>query len=114
MLLGMFNSWLRTAWRPLQRGQRLGWPAWLERPRDLGFHAPTAALQVGQVRDWVLPVDDGSRLHIHEYSDGRLIVHRDQYDPEKSLGSRLLHILTETPVGPLVALWVIATLVDAS
>jgi hypothetical protein len=46
---------------------------------------------------------DGSRIHVHEFPDGRLVAHRDRYDPDAGFGHAVAHLLTETFVGPLVA-----------
>ncbi len=45
-------------------------------------------------------MDDGSRVHVHEFPDGRRFVHRDRHDPDQGFGHMLAHLFTETWVGP--------------
>jgi hypothetical protein len=49
--------------------------------------------------DWVAPLSDGSRLHLHEMPDGHLVAHRDRFDPGRGPLAAGAHVLTETRVG---------------
>lgn len=72
-------------------------------PRIAGFRPESLAENVGQVRDWVRPCPDGSRLHLHQMGDGSLWLHRDRIDPGRGVVPALLHIVTETKFGQTVA-----------
>ncbi|MCH8286445.1 hypothetical protein IIB79_07960, partial [candidate division KSB1 bacterium] len=50
-------------------------PAGLPHPAYSGFGKPVVAEQHGQETDWVVSLEDGSRLHIHEYADGTMVGH---------------------------------------
>lgn len=68
-------------------------------PATAGFQEQGIAEPAGQVRDWTLPVDDGSRIHVHEYPDGRMAAHRDEIDPDRGPVEAVVHVLKETKVG---------------
>jgi len=42
---------------------------------------------------------DGGRLHVHEFSSGSLVLHRDRYNPDRDIVSSLLHFFLETSLG---------------
>ena len=92
-------DWLRAVWPQLVKGKKVVAPWWLPHPRDDGFTTTALAEHVGQVADWALPLRDGSRIHVHEFSDGRLVVHRDPTDPERSPIHALRHWLFESTSG---------------
>jgi hypothetical protein len=54
---------------------------------------------VGQIADWTVSLDDGSRVHVHEYPDGSLVVHRDALDPARGPLRALGHVACETTLG---------------
>lgn len=39
---------------------------------------PAVASPEGQVSDWGLSFADGSRIHVHQFADGRYVVDRDR------------------------------------
>lgn len=96
-------TWTAHAWPALARGQRVLIPPELPHPRASGWRIPRTALRVGQVCDWVQSMPDGSRLHVHEFPDGRLVCHRDRFDPARGALHALAHVATETPAGRAVA-----------
>lgn len=100
-------NWVRQNWGALKNGQKLRAPGWLDHPRERGFKRVTYSMPRGQVGDWGLPLSDGSRIHVREFPDGRLIVHRDRHDPQRGITGTLAHLMTETPVGLLTAIAVL-------
>lgn len=94
-------SWATVHWPSLVGGAKINAPFWLAAPVDAGFEVIEIAHPVGQVRDWGLALTDGSRIHVHEYADGRRVVHRDVHDPKRGLGPMLAHLMQETPYGIL-------------
>lgn len=95
-------SWIQSNWKSLKSGKKISAPTWLGHPSYAGFRQIDLAARQEQCRDWGLSFDDGSRVHVHEFEDGRLLVHRDRYDPAKSLGSLFAHLLGETVLGPVL------------
>lgn len=69
-----------------------------------GWYRPRVAVDVGQLEDLVKPQADGTRLHWQRFSDGTEFMHRDKIDPDRGAVNTVLHVLTETPVGPLLGL----------
>lgn len=98
-MLSFFNS---LDWNSLREGKHLTLPKNFPSPQMLGFKEPPMALAVGQIRDWVLSLNDGSRLHIHEFPNSEKKIHLDKYDPEKSAAHGILHFLLETWPGCLI------------
>lgn len=96
-------SWLAAAWPSLVRGAHVALPPELPHPRAMGWRIPRAAVKVGQVTDWVQSLPDGSRLHVHEFPDGRLVCHRDRWDPSRGALHAVAHVLGETPTGRVAA-----------
>jgi hypothetical protein len=92
-------AWLASTWPELERGGRACAPPGLPHPRDAGFSRPWASEAHGQTDDWTASVGDGSRVHVHEYPGGSLIVHRDRVDPARGPLSALWHFVTETTLG---------------
>jgi hypothetical protein len=93
--------WVNQHWQRLVNGEKITAPVWLAMPADAGFEAIEIAHPVGQARDWGLPLSDNSRIHVHEYADGRRVVHRDVHNPKRGLGPMLAHLMQETPYGAL-------------
>src|SRR5262245_47815138 len=102
--LGTWSSWIDLAWPKLREGTKLEAASYLPHPKTAGFSPESIATPHGQCADWVLSFNDGSRIHVHEYSDGRRLVHRDRYDPNQGLGNLIAHLTFETPLVPLVLL----------
>lgn len=65
----------------------------------------TAAWPVGQVSDYALSLDDGSRVHVQCFKDGGVVAHVDRFDPARGLLTTVAHLWFDTPVGPAVR-WV--------
>lgn len=64
----------------------------------------TRGLGGRQACDYAWSLRDGSRIHL-QCLDGRYRLHRDRYDPARSL---IAHGVTETPLVPLAAaLWIV-------
>jgi len=106
----MWYSWIAANWAALTEGQKLFAPSGLGHPSARGFRRLDAALPMGQVADWTLPCSDGSRIHVHEFADGHLQVHRDVHDPDRGGFHLVQHLLFETPLGFLAAFACIAAL----
>jgi hypothetical protein len=87
-------------------------PAWLPHPMTAGFQKIDIAEQTGQIADWGLSLADGSRVHVHQLSDGRQLVHRDKFDPAHSLQFTAQHLMFETVWGRLAVIaagaWLLA------
>lgn len=89
-------------WNSLREGKHLVLPKNFPSPQLLGFEAPPMALAVGQIRDWVLSLSDGSRLHIHEFPNAERKIHLDRYDPKRGVVQGITHFLIETWPGNLL------------
>ena len=96
-------TWLTCYWATLCAGKRvelrLGGT-----PEDLGFHRIAWAEQNGQIGDWAMSMDDGSRLHLWLMPDGRWLLHRDSTDPTISPLHAIVHVVTETKIGAALVL----------
>jgi hypothetical protein len=99
-----WNSWIGDVWDSLVDGRKLVAPTWLPHPADAGFTKETLATDAGQIADWVLSLEDESRLHVHEFSDGRLVAHRDRIDPNRSPLHAVAHFAWETDIGRIALL----------
>ena len=107
------ETWWRQQWARLAAGARIPVPAGLPHPSQAGFTPISVAVPVGQIHDWGLSLSDGSRIHVHEYSGGRFVAHRDRHDPSRGLSSMGLHLLTETYVGPVVAVFALVLVLNS-
>lgn len=94
-----WEGWISSIWPSLVSGASVHVPAHLSSPGDAGFTYPAMAEDAGQVADWTLPRDDGSRVHVHVYASGRRIVHLDAIDPERGALEAAGHWLTESRSG---------------
>lgn len=92
-------DWIRQKWSQLEEGDKLRAPVSLGHPKHEGFERLSLAMPRGQRADWALPYSDGSRIHVREFDDGRFIVHRDKYDPQRRLDYTFAHLMYETPAG---------------
>lgn len=95
-------GFIQTSWPQLSAGGRVPVPPSLLHPRWSGFEIPPLAEPVGQAADWVVSLDDGSRLHVHEYANGALVAHRDEIDPKRGPVHALWHWATESTSGKFV------------
>jgi hypothetical protein len=95
-----WELWFRDNWEALTAGH-VPVPTWLPHPSQAGFRRLQFSTPSGQVADWGLSLTDRSRIHVHQHADGRLVAHRDKYDPDAGLGSLLAHVFTETGIGKL-------------
>jgi hypothetical protein len=98
-----WSDWLYWNREALAGGAKLVAPYWLGSPSTAGFRLVTSAAYEGQTRNWALSQRDGSRIHVHEYSDGRCVAHRDTHDPDRGLADMVAHLAFDTPLG-LIAL----------
>lgn len=96
-----WRAWRDHAWRHLVAGRRVAVPFELPHPTLAGFRQESIAEPCGQLRDWVIPVTDGSRIHLHEFTGGVLVAHRDKIDPNRGPVEALTHWVTEAPSGQL-------------
>lgn len=96
-----WNKWLDEHYAELCMGMQLTFPKSLPHPVYSGFKRIRMAENVGQRRDWALSLKDGARIHIHDFGNNRMVVHRDRYDPAKGIFSSLAHWLTEAASGKL-------------
>lgn len=92
-------EWLSATWSELASGARVPVPSALEHPSAVGFAPARIAEPAGQVGDWVMPLADGSRLHVHEMAGGELFAHRDAVDPGRGVVAAVGHVATETRAG---------------
>lgn len=97
-----WRAWYRQNRQALCDGAQLTVPVILPHPSQSGFAPTSLAENVGQVRDWAASVSDGSRLHVHEFADGSLNVHRDATDPSRGLTSAVWHWATESTSGRVI------------
>jgi len=112
-----WRIWISNQWQSLRAGQKLCVSQErLPHPQDLQPHfRSVSGWPKGQACDWALPMADESRVHVQCYQgrDGTLMfcIHRDQWDPDRSFGLFLKHMLFETPMGPALGIGALAALV---
>jgi hypothetical protein len=92
-----WQAWI--PWCDLCAGKKVEVPPELPHPTTAGFEFVRSASKVGQAVDWAASLADGSRLHIHEFSDGRRVMHRDKMDPAQGPTTAVLHWISEAPEG---------------
>ena len=99
-----WRPWLAAQWPALSQGNTvvLAAPYYLPHPEAAGFHRELVVEPAGQREDWVKPLADGSRIHVHVMEDGSRHVHRDKHDPGRGVLSALKHFFTETKTGFVV------------
>lgn len=97
-----WSGFVQAAWPQLTAGGRVLVPSALLHPKWSGFEVPPVAEPVGQSADWVLSLVDGSRLHVHEYANGSLVLHRDETDPKRGPLHAVWHWATESRSGRFV------------
>jgi hypothetical protein len=102
-------NWINLNWTALASGKKLlvrqddvGHPS-----RHSGLFTPGSGFPDGQTCDYMLPLDDKSRIHVQCYRTSHgtpmLRVHRDRWDPDRDLGNFVMHTFFETPLGPAFA-----------
>lgn len=102
-MLESWKAWTATHWERLCEGKAVVvypgsgpvHPAISDGWREIFLAEP-----FGQKRDYALSLNDGSRLHLHEYSD-RWEVHRDEHDPANGIISAARHFVAEAPTAKL-------------
>jgi hypothetical protein len=92
-----WDAWIYSNWKSLAGGAKIHAPIWLGPPSEAGFRPTTSAAHEGQSADWSLGLTDRSRIHVHEYADGRRLVHRDAHDPDRGLADMAAHLALDTP-----------------
>jgi hypothetical protein len=97
-----WQVFVARAWPELAQGGRACAPAGLPHPSSSGFKRPLFSEAHGQLDDWTASLDDGSRVHLHEYPGGSIVVHRDRTDPARGPLAALWHFATETGLGRLI------------
>ncbi|MCI0340657.1 MAG: hypothetical protein L0216_05830 [Planctomycetales bacterium] len=97
-----WSRWIARAWPHLVEGRKLRVPRRLPHPTASGFRRTHLAEPVGQQKNWALALADGSRLHLHEFGDGRLTAHWDRIDPDAGLLRAVWHWLVESRSARLV------------
>jgi hypothetical protein len=107
----LWRDWL--PWAELAAGQKIEAPRTLPHPKEAGFRYTRWGRGVGQKADWVHPLPDHSRLHAHEFADGRIVVHRDILDPGRGPGTATVHWLNECPEGNVLMGLIFAAQVGA-
>ena len=116
MLTRFWNSIIRAHWPSLAAGHKI----WLEvsphdHPKWCSAFRSNVGWPDGQSCDYTMSFGDGSRMHAQCYGaingSVRVRLHRDRFDPDKSLANFLLHGIFETPAVPaLVGLALVASL----
>ncbi|MFH1748334.1 MAG: hypothetical protein ABIG44_14980 [Planctomycetota bacterium] len=104
MLVFTWNQWLAESWQDLVAGKMVAVPGYLPHPAYSGFQEPPIAEPMGQSKDWVQSLNDGSRLHVHEYANGERVAHRDRWDPSTGAIPALKHFLLETKAGQVMGM----------
>jgi len=99
-----WSNWLGSAWGDLVEGRRVIVPRSLPHPGRIGFERTSLAEDVGQIADWSMPVKDGSRLHVHEFRNMVLVIHRDTLNPDEGLLPAIGHFILDTDLGKVVTL----------
>ena len=110
-MLNMWMQWITMNWQELCAGKWLRVPeTWLVHPQFVDGFERVAGWPKNQTSDWALSLHDGSRIHVQcfQAADGSLMlcVHRDKWDPKVS---PVMHLLFETPAGPVLGFVALAT-----
>jgi hypothetical protein len=112
--MNQWHGWINGVWPQLVEGAKVTAPWHLSHPRWAGFATTALAEPNGQVADWVLPMSDGSRIHVHEKPDGAMLVHRDAADPERGIVEAAIHFFTESMIGRVVGIGLIVVAIRAA
>lgn len=93
-----WQAWALDHWQALVDGVHVDVAAGeLSPPSSAGFERLAWAEPLGQDEDWGLSLSDGSRLHVHRWTDGSMRVHRDRIDPARGVVPALRHFVAEAP-----------------
>ena len=92
-------AWIGENWLALEKGSKIEAPWWLVPLAQAGFRRTECASPEGRAAHWTLALDDRSRIHVHEYPDGRRVVHRDKHNPEAGPADMIAHLMFDTPWG---------------
>ncbi len=98
----LWEQWLSARWSYLVAGQEIDATWQVPHPSTAGFTRTDLAEGHGQLVDWELAVTDGSRIHVHEFADGRLVVHRDAINPSRGPLEAMMHWFSESALGKAV------------
>lgn len=112
--MNFWIDWIRNNFFRFVNGEWLQVPEYLPHPEYAGFAQIGIAENHGQINNYAVSFADGSRLHIHEYQDGRLVAHRDKYDPDKGVINTALHFFTETNVGKVAGICLIVAAIGTA
>ena len=98
----MVDNWILKNWETLQKGKEIVVPSELvHHLQEAGFRETLLAEPHEQIRDWSIKLTDESRIHVHEFPDGKFIAHRDSTDPDLSVLHALWHWFTESTSGKI-------------
>ena len=95
-----WSRWIGTSLRTVDADARVRVPFDLPHPSASGFIKPAIAEPAGQVADYVMPLPDGTRVHVHDMDTEGLLAHRE-LDPGQGLIAAAVHVATETKFGRL-------------
>jgi len=96
------NYFLNINYSKLQEGEHIALPVWMNNLVLFGFKEVFISQPAGQIKDYVLSLKNGSRLHVHEFEDGSRKIHLDKHDPDKNAESMWRHLLEETWIAPAI------------
>jgi hypothetical protein len=110
----IWMQWIAENWRALRAKQRLTVPdAWLPHPQFVNGFKRVRGWPAGQLCDWGLSLDDGSRIHVQCFRRAdrteTLVAHRDRWDPTVDAATAVMHLVFETPAGPVLGLAALTT-----
>lgn len=110
----LWMQWIAMNWRALCAKERLPIrEPWLPHPQFVEGFSRVRGWPVGQLCDWGLSLNDASRIHVQCYrrTDGTetLVAHRDRWDPAVAPANAAMHLLFETPAGPLLGFGALTT-----
>lgn len=101
----IFEHFIRRNYSKLVKGEEVLLPAGFKNLSQFGFKEEYIAQPVGQIKNYVLSNSNGSRYHVHEFEDGRQVIHLDKYDPNKDLPNLIKHLFKETWIAPAICLF---------
>ncbi len=96
-----FWNWVSQNSSDFLYGQKIIVPNSFPHPARLGFKLFTGFTEPfpQKLRDWVFQLPDGGRYHSWEMENGEIILHYDQFDPERGLVPALKHLWYESTSG---------------
>lgn len=90
-----WGTFLAEAWPRIVGGEKVLVPEALAAPVEVGFTKTRLAASVGQATDWAMRLEDGSRLHVHGFDDGKYVIHRDRIDPSRGPVKAVQHWIAD-------------------